>query len=259
MRDPSQADLVNEINKIHNIPKGVISAVMSAWMQLAAKRMLLDGKQIDFGIFKISAVPYRENWREILLSKDPKVGVSLSGSKEERVDRVYSRVQEELTCTDLLDWDTFNNQIRWNLSCVTTDEWKKFSTAFEKEIKKRCETKSNYVGRLQKAVKSTARSIVQAFFSYVQKVSHPSASVSKCSNRRGDYALVPFFKPKAATPSSETNPHLGKVNIVYPTEIPAFKDSGRSSSSVEAAADALLEVLNFQFSEENVRGDGGED
>lgn len=100
MRDPSQADLVDEIHKIHGIPKGVVSSVMSAWVQLAAKRMILDGKQIDFGIFKLSAVPYRENWREILLSKDPKVGVSLSGSMEEKVDRVYARIQDKLTCTD---------------------------------------------------------------------------------------------------------------------------------------------------------------
>lgn len=211
---------------------------------------------MDFGFFTASAVPYRENWREILLSQDPTYGAQIGAGKgDAEIEKLFGKIREELCSTFLIDWNPKDDCIRWSISIDPKKEWEEFSTGFEKKIRNQ-HSKQEYVGRLQKLVKRARWSITSIFHSYIKKVAHPSAAVSRRRGGSGIGFLRPFFKKKAAAPSAEKSPHLGDILVVYPCEIPAIKDTGSgagSSAAMEIAAEEMSPMLDFRLESENLR------
>lgn len=256
MKKGQSADILTRVAQDHGIPRATVSIVVTAFLQTAAKVMLSEGKQVDFGFFKAAAVPYRENWKEILLSLDPQVGASVPDSPgRAAVEKMFSRIREELCSTYLIDWDPVKDCIRWSIAIEPTQQWDRFASGFESKIRKQ-HSKSQYVGRLQKLVKRAKWAISSIFLAYVKKVAHPSAAVSRSRSGSGIGFLRPFFKKKAIAPSAEKSPHLGDILVVYADEIPAIKDTGSGTHggpAMEIAAEEMLPVLNFRFEEEDLR------
>lgn len=256
MKKGQSADILTRVSQDHGIPRATVSIVVTAFLQTSAKVMISEGKQVDFGFFKAAAIPYRENWREILLSLDPGVGASIPDSPgRAAVEKMFSRIREELCSTYMIDWDPVNDCIRWNISIEPTQQWERFAAGVESKIRKQ-HSKTQYVGRLQKLVKRAKWTISSIFLAYVKKVAHPSAAVSRSRSGGGIGFLRPFYKKKAVAPSAEKSPHLGDILVVYPDEIPAIKDTGsggNGSAAMEIAAEEMLPVLNFRLEEEDMR------
>jgi len=158
---------------------GTIRMMWNAFAQEAAYWLLVEGKPIDLGWFKISALPVRDNWKQILLAKFPHLASLNRGSKADAEQWLAaSGFWDEFYSTGLikLGRSGANRVVGWTPEIETTDEWDAYVNDLESD-RSAMTTPKNYVawwGLTMKALRSNALAILLRFAS---QTCRPAGSV----------------------------------------------------------------------------------
>lgn len=225
----------------------LITQEMPAW--LTEKR-----KPISFGYFTIWALPYRANWKQILLAKFPGIAAAMRMPKRERYSKLsMSDFEQHLQHTDLISYYTNSKTVGWSVECTPTKYWADFIQDAESKKRKRLGA-TNYGKAWSRLVWSLRNTIIDVFASFTAQTTIPCAEPIRC-DRYGGYSLGPCIPANKIAPVGLDAVDTYSVN----------RDASRTvvcrgtpkSLAPMAETNACVPALHpIQFAEEDVR-DGG--
>lgn len=133
--EPS-ASFVEDLQKkseIDSLP--VLKATWNAICNHMAYWLLVCGKPIDFGWFKLHAFPVRANWKQIVLARHPGlVGISRTIDHETRMEAVEeigaAATLQETTLVSLRGGAT-EKHVGWTIEVEPTKAWDEYVDALE--------------------------------------------------------------------------------------------------------------------------------
>lgn len=156
-------------------------------------------KPIPFELFTLFPIPYRQNWKEIMLSKhNTCYQVFRRNRKKWTRSLVDSGFIEDLGSVDLLSMNQ-NRTFNWTLEAVPSPLWVK--SVREAEIK-RLATKSpiKYACYYESCIKRRLDDILTTFGAWVSAIRNPVGSLRESLSGSGNI-LVPSAKTKTVAPS----------------------------------------------------------
>ena len=176
--------------------------------------LIHERKPVNLGWISIFAVPYRANWKQILLRKFEGLSRVYKMTKAER-DELLSRsgLWRELNNTDLIELDEATETFGWSIEVVK-------SQAFEEKIKSREAKfvqkygKTTYCHRWLSMVQSMEKTIYEILSNFVLKTTIPCAMPS-ASNGNRSMALV------ACIPRGRVRPVSGDLSQAAAVYAPA--------------------------------------
>lgn len=113
----------------------LIKAIYNAICNHMAYWLLIEGKPIDFGWFKLHAFPVRANWKQIVLARHPAiVDASMEVDEEERVGQLMEAgvmgTLQETTLVGLRGRDG-EKRVSWTIEVEPTSSWDQYCDALE--------------------------------------------------------------------------------------------------------------------------------
>lgn len=160
-------------------------------------------RPIDLGFVKIHAVPYRANWKEILLTRFRDIAWVFSSNKETRDNALRQTEFFTQLCTlELMAIDRNKRHIHWTPEVLPTRKWDR-ETA-EIEMTKQVAGDTTYIRLYEKLVAALSPRILEIFANYVQKVSCAFPQIVSGLGV-GSQKLVPYRGPRNAVPQSGRN------------------------------------------------------
>lgn len=155
-------------------------------------------KPIDLGFVKIFAVPYRANWKEILLARFRDIAWVFNSNKETKENALRETKFYQHLCTlELMAIDHYKHFIHWTLEAIPTKLWER--EAAEIEMTKQAGGDSTYIRLYEKLVAQLAPRLVEIFSSYVQKTASAFGEIRR-GLRDSSQKLVPYSGPKKVLP-----------------------------------------------------------
>lgn len=155
-------------------------------------------RPIDMEVFTVHPVPFRANWKEILLAKHPRSPRIFAGKRENWRDRMVSwGFMEDIGSTDLLAMrrgNTFSWTLEVQQSKMLVDEW---TRAEETNLATKRQTK--YASYYESCVRKRLEDIITIFASWLRQVQQKVGSIRE-SPVTGDPILVPISKRKRVLP-----------------------------------------------------------
>lgn len=113
----------------------VLKALWNAICNHIAFWLLVKGEPIDFGWFKLHAFPVRANWKQIVLSRHPKLtSISRLVDAEDRMDAIETAgVAATLQETTLISLrgDHAEKRVGWTIEVEPTRAWDDYTDALE--------------------------------------------------------------------------------------------------------------------------------
>jgi len=123
------------VEKTELASPALIKAVFNAICNHMAQWLLIEGKSIDFGWFKLHAFPVRANWKQVLLSRHPDL-VEISREMDEgitgeslRESGVLGSLQE--TTLVALRGDGGEKRVGWTIEVEPTPAWDQYCDSME--------------------------------------------------------------------------------------------------------------------------------
>jgi len=185
----------------------VMKAVWAAIIQEAPAYLLEEQRTINMGFVDLTAVPYRENWKQIQHAKFPKLVPSLKKVPREMAGAYLFNVgwDAELLNSELCEFHRNGGHFGWTLETRTKRQWDVITYEYERKQKERLGA-SRYAKRWIKAVNRVAGRILRYFINYVAKTSIPCAAIRDGGNKRGNYLVphVPRGKVRPTAPEHHT-------------------------------------------------------
>lgn len=157
-------------------------------------------KPIDLGFVKIYAVPYRANWKEILITRFRDIAWTFNSNKETCDNALHQSGFFQQLCTlEMMAIDRTKRYIHWTMEVMPTKLWDR-ETA-EIEMTKQAAGDTTYIRLYEKLVASLSPRILEIFASYVQKVSCAFPQIVRGLGVRSQ-KLVPYSGPRNSLPQS---------------------------------------------------------
>lgn len=192
------------------------------WLQFcnhALDWLLNKEKPVDMYFLRLHNCPYRQNWRQAILSRFQKVGKLLAHSrgKDREFYAVRSGVTDELLCLDLLAMHRTDGICYRHVEVEHRPRWWKAVLRVERERMVRL----GYIGYASYFMASVRRRLATTIGIYVDwlaAIARPSAADVE-SGRQGEFRLVPNVPP------SDLPHHWAKsepVPIVVPNSLPKY-------------------------------------
>jgi len=197
----------------------VMKAVWAAIVQEAPAYLLEEQRSINMGFVELTAVPYRDNWMQVLHAKFPKLVPSLKKLPKEMADAYMFNVgwDAELLNSDLCEFHRNGSHFGWSIEAHEKRQWELISYDYERKQRETLGA-AKYAKRWIKVVRKAARRILKYFINYVAKTSIPCAAVRDGGNQRGHY-LVPHIPKGKVRPTAPQNYAIHAVNSPQEGEI----------------------------------------
>ncbi len=207
-------DFVNFVVQRVGGKASVFQAVWAAMIQEAPAYLLDAHKPIKLGFGELYAVPYRANWREIMLAKFPRLASALKKTPNPLVEPFLINVgwDSELFNSDLIEMKDGDKHHGWCIAFAPNDQWLKLVKAYEKDQRKSLGA-YKYATRFTQLVRKFSKRILKYFLNHVTQTTIPAAAVRHGSNTSGDY-LVPHIPKGKVRP---TAPKVGSTYVVGDT------------------------------------------
>lgn len=202
-------DFVNFVVQRVGGKASVFQAVWAAMIQEAPAYLLDAQKPIKLGFGELYAVPYRANWREIMLAKFPRLASALKKTPNPLVEPFLINVgwDSELFNSDLIEMKDGDKHHGWCIAFAPNDQWLKLVRAYERDQRKSLGA-YKYATRFTQLVRKFSKRILKYFLNHVTQTTIPAAAVRHGSNTSGDY-LVPHI------PRGKVRPTAPKVGSTY--------------------------------------------
>jgi len=197
-RSEDTEDFIDFVHKRRAVDSSVLRLAIDLICREAPYWLTQKKKPIDLGFVRIFALPYRANWKEILLAKFRDIAWVFSSNKETKDNALReAKFNEHLCRLEMLSIDRQIRHIHWTLEAVPTKQWEK--DAAEIEMTKQASGDSVYIKLYEKLVAALAPRILEVFTDYVQKVSRAFPEICS-SGKSGSQKLVPYRGEKKLLP-----------------------------------------------------------
>lgn len=196
-------DFIDWVCKRRAVDKNVLRLAIDIISREAPYWLMQKQRPIDLGFTRIFAVPYRANWKEILLTRFRDIVWVFNSNKETRDNALRQVKFHEALCTlELMAIDRCKHHIYWTIEAAPTKQFEREMT--EIEMTKQASGDNVYIRLYEKLVSSLSPRILEIFANYVQKISCAFPEVKRGVNTSSQ-KLVPYRGPKSATPQSGGN------------------------------------------------------
>lgn len=166
------------------------------WRELKAgllEWLIQKQKSVDFELFELHPVPYRSNWKEIMLARHPLSPKYFAGNTDEIDERlVRTGFVSDLGSADLASMKRHPTIFRWTLEVEPKPLWLQ---SMEEAESARSEAKRPvaYAKYYESALRRGLRRFVRLYRAYIKEVCHAVGTISE-SAAFGEPVLVPRAK-----------------------------------------------------------------
>ena len=204
--------------------------------------MMAKQNSLDLGWAKIQALPFRANWKQILLAKYPLVWRFLKIKKD--IETLFlGKFYTDFTRTDLLSVNRTepNPSIGWTLEISPTNEWNELSSAHESRISKLM-SPEQYTARVSEIVADSWLPAMESFRSFVESTNSPCGDIVEDSLGRDPKLVARLWHDSVSrTPDQNID-----VAVVSPQAAPCLRGITNQTSR-QAAKDHLREMPSVGF------------
>jgi hypothetical protein len=173
---------------------GVFKTVWRAIVAAIAYRLLVENKPVDFGWFRIHALPYRANWKGFIASKHPRLHAAYTMSKDNRAAALkMDGVEDDLMRTDLMAVKRHegNTLFQWSIEVEKKQSWYDYEQKLEQERCKGGSPKA-YIPRWGTIVNRLRNTIHGLLFDYCRQTALACGIPAQVGDR-GERRLVPYI------------------------------------------------------------------
>lgn len=240
-----------------HIPLDVVNVVLTAIGQCGSEWMVRYHQPIELGFVRLLAVPFRINWKAIVLFKGKAMGLLNALLAEPRRECRHRLSQMKVAATlcspnnIALRGGSHQSFVDYSIEAMTTSAFQRAVEQIEEERLQR----ADYVAQHGKTVERLYESIVDCLVHYAQKTQAAWASVSKGRNGGGA-----SFVPATSKIISGISPSNIPVDIVeIDSDFSVFAERDRKSKRVAVSpkADEVQGVSAVPPAADDVRRRGG--
>lgn len=185
------------------------------FMSRVMDRLINDQKPVHLGFCRIYAVPYRVNWKQILLQWDRckfwkngrKSPDAIASMQERKV--AHSMIEERLTA-----WNVENFGIEWTLEIVPTTQWHKLVRDAEEAKRVSRKTKGpeinhGYIAGIVDTMKRLLPYSQDVYRDYLERISRPILILDQTVDHETDFRnhlgkRIKRFVPKTKRDKGKT-------------------------------------------------------
>jgi hypothetical protein len=177
-----------------------------AFYQYGLEWLINQQMPIDLGWCLIQPLPFRHNWKEIMLAKHPKDSVFFTKGVEECREGIrVSGFEEDLYDTELVALDGKNHFVYWKLELIQQKPWTKAVEAAEK-IRRDAKGPAPYARYYIRQIKNRLPAIVDAYRAFIKEVSRPCGDVVE-DRASGAQRVVPYIPRGMVTAKAHSPRH----------------------------------------------------
>lgn len=192
------------------VPIGTMKLVYRVIMSEGLIWMLEKGKPLNLGFIRLARVPYRPNWKQILLSMFPASASYFRQPATKRDTLLHnSGFWANLYNTKLASLDRKDHFIHWGVECVEQPSWWAASDQKERSILSSLGS-AKYMQYFRNAIKKHIPTILESYRSWIDRVIIPCAALD---NGRvfGSQVLRPWVPEGRVLPAA---PDAGDCHVV---------------------------------------------
>lgn len=232
-----------------------LATLSMAWLAItqAMPAWLLSGKPLNLGFSRIVALPYRRNWKELLMARCPTLKKSLMVSGARRLLLAFTAASRMIRLSELTECRERQKRsmFTWTLEVIHDSSWEKTCEEVEGEAAARLGPIA-YVKRWANRVSQLEERIYEVLAAHVAKETAPTCRVYW---RRGERGMR-FVQ---ASPSV-----LGPVEVLECDDgggqsVDDFLGIEDSAAYLEEKASRLLQVPAVPLEGQDVRPPRGDD
>lgn len=225
-------DFLDYVHKKRGIDRNVLRLAWTAVSKEAASWLLKRKKPINLGFVNIFAVPYRANWKEILLARFPNAlwwfrhNVNKEGVFHDQL--AQADFEHKLADLTLMAIHNRDHYIHWTMEAVPSKDWEEDVAELERERKSGGNTA--YVRHHEKTLADLLPRTLEVFTRYVEKTCRPFPQICNGSVD-GSKKFIPYRG------KTDNIPQFGKsirVSIVT-NDGPAKLGSSREFQPIQPA------------------------
>lgn len=231
------------------------STLILAWMAIcqAIPGWLMSGKPLSFGFCRMYALPYRRNWKELLLARYPTLRKALMVKNAKRfLALAFTAASRMLRLTDLTEYRERRGRaiFAWNIEVLTDPEWDSICESAEVEAAASAGAVA-YVRRWASKISQSEETIYEVLSSQIQKENAPTCRVFW---RRGERHM----RFAQASPTVISSCQIGDCDEGAGQSLDDFLGIEDSAQYLEEKASRLLAMSDVQPNEDVrlPRGDG---
>lgn len=223
---PQQADVSDEITPDaekflrfigHSTAMFSMTQLRLFWRavyQYGLEWLINEQKPIDWGFYRIEPLPFRHNWKEVMLAKHPKDTPFFV--KDERECREAIRIsgfEADLYSTELVALDARHHFVYWKLELIQQKPWTEAVKAAEM-IRRDTKGPAPYARYYIRQIKSRCSTAVDAYRAFIKEVSRPCGNVVE-DGSSGAQRVVPYIPRGQVTAAAAA---IGPTAIVVHTQ-----------------------------------------
>lgn len=238
-----------------HIPIDVVNAVLTAISQLGAAWLVEYGRTIDLGFARLMALPFRANWKEIVLWKGKPSGLAraLTLRRPERTRSLASVRLPAMLCSP--DNVALHGGVLPSARigyCIEAVADPSFDAEVERVECRRIE-QGGYVKRFQKEIEDRYETIVECLAHYAKKV-HAAWATVRASSPGGGLAFFPIRAHSVRdVPLSDIPADIIPTGSDFSVFAEGRGKGARQRVALPPSADALQEVSGVPFPTDDMR------
>lgn len=205
-------------------------------------------RPIDFELFEVQPIPYRANWKEIMLAKHPGCAAIFRKPKETWKDQlIASGFMQDLGSSDLVAIDSHSKSIAWTLEIQPKPIWTKSmeDAEYQRMVAKK---PGNYLRYYESCIRKRLDDTLETFGAWIREIRRPVAKLCE-SAVTGSQVLLPIHKYSKVLPAW----HRPDSVTFEPCDGPRIRQGQSAEKSLSKASQDLLRVPNFQQRHEDLR------
>lgn len=195
------------VHKKRGIDRNVLRLAWSAISKEAAAWLLKKRKPINLGFVNLYAVPYRANWKEILLAKFPNGNAPWWFRQYYKNDvftdkNAEAQLRVEMVSAEMIAIHGRDHNVMWTMEAVPSESWE--ADVKELELMRKSAGNTSYVRHYEKTASDMFQISVKVFMSWLKKITVPFAKVQP-GNLDGSVKMVPYRGSQKMLPKIGVN------------------------------------------------------
>lgn len=228
------------------------------WREFRRVAMLWLGAErqpLDLGFAKLVPMPYRANWKEIVLARHPKLPAILASTKgtQRTALLVWYKVYDTLTNLILASVSIGTECCYWTIETVLSADMHRILLRNERDIHKTLGPEA-YAGRIFEQIQMRQNYALTVLAQYIRQTSRPCGTTRASTDRFGKTII-------AHTPEGKIRPVAPKIRKVFAVAETHWQaltgpDPDDSEKVVEVKVEGLPEMSALPQTIKNVRDTG---
>ena len=244
---PNCSDFIKQVAEASGISTDVLTM---AWLAITQQipGWLLAGNAIDLGFARLMAVPYRKNWKEILLARYPTLKKALMIKDRKRLlSMVFTAASRMVRMSELTESHERRGRtvFSWTIEVLHDSDWEKACDHVEGDAAARLGPLA-YVKRWANRVSHMEESIYEILAEQVEKETAPTCRVLWRRGQRG----MQFVQ---ASPTLIGHAQVVECDDGGCKSVDDFLGIEDSAAYLEGKAASLLQVPDVQPKDEDLR------